>query len=295
PKSQKNPQYAPNENAAELGADDECDTKTDATSSAHECSATTNAISPASEDDDKPADIGDPWGFSRKCSDVALVWKSYMERAQLEDKRLADILTSDLDPLLLFATLFSAILVAFLIEVRKGLAEDLQDVTNILLTQVIATLQDQGNSGDFQPTSFAPTLAARSVNALWFLSLVFSLTSALGASIAKGWITQFSLADSGLYWANVEAHVTRSTAIDRFHVKWIIQSLSLLMHFAFFLFVAGLSLLLFTNAFFIGALIAVLSGVVFMLYLVNTVYPVFSATSPFHTPLTRTLRGVFQL
>ncbi|KAJ6449063.1 hypothetical protein C8R45DRAFT_849922 [Mycena sanguinolenta] len=231
-----------------------------------------------------------------------------MECAKREDERLADILSSDLDPLLLFvrllvflltdelscckATLFSAILAAFLIEVRKGLEEDLQDVTNTLLTQVIATL-----SGTPQPgssASFAPTLATRSVNALWFLSLMFSLMSALGASIAKGWITQFSLADPGLYWTNVEAHITRLAEIQRFHVKWIIQSLSLLMHIAFFLFAIGLSQLLFTDDFFIGVLIAVLTGFVFILYIGNTVHPIVSAASPFRTPLTGMLRQVFR-
>ncbi|KAJ7777671.1 hypothetical protein DFH07DRAFT_1056451 [Mycena maculata] len=66
-------------------------------------------------------DTDNPWRFTRDCSGVAGVWKLYMDLAQTEDKRFADILNSDLDPLVLFATLFSGILAAFLIDVRKGL------------------------------------------------------------------------------------------------------------------------------------------------------------------------------
>ncbi|KAJ7912755.1 hypothetical protein B0H13DRAFT_527800 [Mycena leptocephala] len=59
--------------------------------------------------------------FSHYCGDNAPVWKLYMDHARISYDNLVNILNSDLDPLLIFAGLFSAILSAFLIEIRKGL------------------------------------------------------------------------------------------------------------------------------------------------------------------------------
>ncbi|KAJ7775726.1 armadillo-type protein [Mycena maculata] len=253
------------------------------------------------QSENKIADTDGLRRFARDCTDVAGVWKLYMDQAKIEDERLAKILSSDLDPLLLFATLFSGILAAFLIEVRKGLEEDLQVTTNTLLNTtnqlVTMLINNQPNLTDLQPQSagsFEPTTTTRSVNGLWFSSLMFSLTSALGASLAKGWITQFSLADSGLYWTNAEKHHRRLSDMRRWHVKWIIQCLSLLIHIAFFLFAVGLAQLLFGDDIVIGIFIGALTGIVFVMYLANTVHPIFSSTSPFRTPLSGMLRQIFR-
>ncbi|KAJ7229339.1 hypothetical protein C8J57DRAFT_1092609 [Mycena rebaudengoi] len=166
-----------------------------------------------------------------------------MELAKDFDKNLAEFFNSDLDSLLIFAGLFSAILSAFFIEVRKGLQEDLLSVTNNLL---VVLIQGQHNSSEgpiLPPSTFVPTPATRWVNGLWFVSLVFSLVSALGASVAKGWVTQFSSTVSGSSWLDARLHFKRLHALKRWHLKLIIRSLPILIHNAFFLFAAGLVLL----------------------------------------------------
>ncbi|KAJ6451999.1 hypothetical protein C8R47DRAFT_998263, partial [Mycena vitilis] len=80
----------------------------------------------------------------------APIWKLYMDQAKIFDDNLANTFNSDLDPLLIFAGLFSAMLSAFLIEIRKGLQEDLQTITNTLLTVLI---ENQRNA----MASLAPT------------------------------------------------------------------------------------------------------------------------------------------
>ncbi|PVF92528.1 hypothetical protein CPB86DRAFT_673270, partial [Serendipita vermifera] len=118
-------------------------------------------------------------------------WEQYMNQAKISDEELSKILNSDLDSLLIFAGLFSAILSAFLIEVRKGLQEDLQSRTNDLLLTIIRFQQNPNSPVTFESSSFAPTLATIRINAFWFLSLILSLLSALGASLAKGWVMQY--------------------------------------------------------------------------------------------------------
>ncbi|KAH6909312.1 hypothetical protein BKA70DRAFT_1562161 [Coprinopsis sp. MPI-PUGE-AT-0042] len=77
-----------------------------------------------------------------------------------------------LDSLLVFAGLFSAVLAAFLIEVHKGLQED-------LLTQILQQISDK-------PDPSLPTNITISVGALWWTSITVALSSALFVIVAKG-------------------------------------------------------------------------------------------------------------
>ncbi|KAJ7938580.1 hypothetical protein B0H13DRAFT_1578879, partial [Mycena leptocephala] len=182
--------------------------------------------------------------FSQDCTDTARIWKLYMEQAKKSDDDMASMFNSDLDPLLIFAGLFSGILTAFLIEIRKGLQEDLQVTTNTLLTVLIENQHNVSNGQIPLSTPFQPTSSSRWVNGLWFTSLMFSLMSALGASLAKGWIAQFSSAGFGSLWVDASKHSRRLRGIRRWHLKLIIQCLPILIHIAFFLFSAGLVILL---------------------------------------------------
>ncbi|KAJ7864332.1 hypothetical protein B0H13DRAFT_1637773, partial [Mycena leptocephala] len=223
--------------------------------------------------------------FSHHCADNAPIWKLYMDQAKIFDDNLANLFNSDLDPLLIFAGLFSAILSAFLIEVRKGLQEDLQSITNTLLTILI---EDRHNVTNAQMTSagaFKPTSSARWVNGLWFSSLMFSLMSALGASLAKGWITQFSSSVVGSSWGDASLHCQRFRGLRRWHLKLIIQCLPILIHIAFFLFSIGLVILLFQDDLAIGIVIGGLTGLILFLYIGSSVHPAFSSDSPFRTPV----------
>jgi hypothetical protein len=44
--------------------------------------------------------------FALFCADNAHVWTLYMERSKIFDKQLANVLNSDLDPLLIFVSLY---------------------------------------------------------------------------------------------------------------------------------------------------------------------------------------------
>ncbi|KAJ7643055.1 hypothetical protein DFH06DRAFT_934261, partial [Mycena polygramma] len=228
--------------------------------------------------------------FSPYCTDNAPIWKLYMDQAKISDDNLANTFNSDLDPLLIFAGLFSAILSAFLIEIRKGLQEDLQTITNTLLTVLI---ENQRNAtAALAPTApaFTPSSSSRWVNGLWFSSLMFSLMSALGASLAKGWITQFSSSVSGSTWADASLHCQRFGGLRRWHLKLIIECLPILIHIGFFLFSIGLVILLFQDDLAIGIVICAITGVILALYASSSVHSAFSSDSPFRTPVSGMVR-----
>ncbi|KAJ7245296.1 hypothetical protein C8J57DRAFT_945696, partial [Mycena rebaudengoi] len=222
--------------------------------------------------------------FSQYCTDNATIWKLYMDQARISDDNLANIFNSDLDPLLIFAGLFSAILSAFLIEVRKGLQEDPQHTTNTLLMLLI---DNDRNSTRVAPSSsrFEPSLSLRWVNGLWFSGLMFSLMSALGASLAKGWVTQFSSSVSGSSWGDAAVHCSRWRGLKRWHLKLIIQSLPIPIHIAFFLFSVGLTILIFPDDTVIGVVIFALTVFIILLYIGSSIHPAYSSDSPFRTPV----------
>ncbi|KAJ7440967.1 hypothetical protein FB451DRAFT_1058475, partial [Mycena latifolia] len=194
-------------------------------------------------DEDNSSSTVEDGPFSQYCTDNAPIWKLYMDQAKITDDNLANIFNSDLDPLLIFAGLFSAILPAFLIEIRKSLQEDLQNITNYLLLVLIESQHDVASPQIPSSTRFEPTSSSRWVNGLWFSSLMFSLMSALGASLAKGWVTQFSSSVSGSSWGDAAQHCRRFRGLKRWHLKLIVQCLPILIHIAFFLFSIGLVVL----------------------------------------------------
>ncbi|KAJ7455458.1 hypothetical protein FB451DRAFT_642339 [Mycena latifolia] len=244
------------------------------------------------DEDDSPSTAEDG-PFSQYCTDNAPIWKLYMDQAKISDDNLANIFNSDLDPLLIFAGLFSAILSAFLIEIRKGLQEDLQNITNNLL---LILIENQHNvTGPQVPSSahFEPTSSSRWINGLWFSSLMFSLMSALGASLAKGWVTQFSSSVSGSSWGDAALHCRRFRGLKRWHLKLIVQCLPILIHIAFFLFSIGLVILVFQDDTAIGIAILILTALILGLYIASSVHSVHSVDSPFRTPLSGMIRRLF--
>ncbi|KAJ7711827.1 hypothetical protein B0H16DRAFT_1343360, partial [Mycena metata] len=210
--------------------------------------------------------------FKQHCDNNAEVWKFYLTSARRIDDQFLATLNNDLDPLLIFtcppneahayhqAGLFSAILTAFLIEGRKRLREDPQETTNNLLKSLI-----EGQHTDDPP--FKPAMSSRWVNGLWFMSLIFTLTTALGASVAKYWTTHFSTTRAGSGWSNAQIHSRVLCGIQRWQLKPLIQFLPLLLHIAFFLFGVGLGILLFHDDKDIGIIILILVAFVTLVYI----------------------------
>ncbi|KAK7030195.1 hypothetical protein R3P38DRAFT_897213 [Favolaschia claudopus] len=213
------------------------------------------------------------------CGPNAEVWKKYLTSARRFDDGLVNSLNNSVDPLLIFASLFSAILTAFLIEIRT------EKTTNSLLFSIVLGEHTISDDSPFQPVS-----AFRWINGLWFTSLLFSLGSALGASVAKGWTTPFSTTTPGSGWSNACAHSKRWCGTQRWHLNFFVQSLPLLIHTALFLFGAGLAILLFQDDRPIAIVILTLMAIVGGAYLAPTVLRATFHDFPFRTPISEVTR-----
>ncbi|KAK7018383.1 hypothetical protein R3P38DRAFT_3360152 [Favolaschia claudopus] len=212
--------------------------------------------------------------FERHCANNAEVWKTYLNLAKRFDEHLVASVNNSVDPLLIFAGLFSAILTAFLIEIRT------EKTTNSLLFSIVLGQHTISDDVPFQPVS-----AFRWINGLWFTSLLFSLGSALGASVAKGWATPFSTTSPGSGWSNARVHSRCWYGTRRWHLNFVVQSLPLLIHLAVFLFGAGLAILLFQDDRPVGVVILALMTVVGVAYLAPTVLRATFPDFPFRTPI----------
>jgi hypothetical protein len=141
-------------------------------------------------------------------------------------------------------------------------------------------------------TPFEASAATRWVNRLWFSSLMFSLTSALGVSLAKGWVTQFSSTVSGSSWGDAQSHSKRYRELARWHLDLIVQCLPILIHIAFFLLSIGPVIMLLGHDRVIGVSICVLTVLVAVLYLASSFPSAWFEDSPFHRPISGFIRGV---
>ncbi|TFY54432.1 hypothetical protein EVJ58_g8868 [Rhodofomes roseus] len=152
----------------------------------------------------------------------------------------------EIDTLLVFAGLFSAILTAFVVQYYPTLQASGGAQPQII---IISTPDSANLTVSYPAPPPTPvTASAIAINALWFVALVFSITSAsLGISV-KQWLAHYIPSESDIGDARLRLHIwrLRSRGLARWHVPEIIGLLPLLLQVALALFLVGLVLFLWT-------------------------------------------------
>ncbi|CAE6369889.1 unnamed protein product [Rhizoctonia solani] len=124
----------------------------------------------------------------------ACIWRLYAEEAKELDAEMVQERNRNLDTMLLFAAIFSAIVTAFLIESTNLLEQDSSEVTTQLLLvlvqsqQGIVTGKPDNIPSPVEIPAFTPSATVRLINILWFASLIASLGAAVVAMLAKEWL-----------------------------------------------------------------------------------------------------------
>ncbi|KAJ7119763.1 hypothetical protein C8R44DRAFT_624697, partial [Mycena epipterygia] len=98
------------------------------------------------------------------------LWAVYVSEAEKYDKALVESWKSDMEGMLIFAGLFSAILTAFIIESYKTLTRNSADSTVQLLAQISQQLAAAANGTAFHPPPsmhFTPPASSLVCNTLW--------------------------------------------------------------------------------------------------------------------------------
>ncbi|KAG8951547.1 hypothetical protein FRC03_012488 [Tulasnella sp. 419] len=224
----------------------------------------------------------------------AKFWEEYSEYARKCDAELVRGLREDLQGLLTFAGLFSAVNTAVIIESIKDLKADATETTNDLLRDLIRNVRDPSNSTyeDTQPSNtFKVTAPALRANMFFFASLCCSLCTAFGAVLSKQWLDTYEndgppkpLPDKCR-----ERHL-KFMGVEKWYLEGIIQTLPSLLQISLFLFLIGLTDWIWHLNKMVAALICSFAIITFLFYISTTAISIFDPSSPFQNGFSRKLR-----
>ncbi|KAI0692552.1 hypothetical protein BC835DRAFT_1277499, partial [Cytidiella melzeri] len=167
------------------------------------------------------------------------------------DKQQVEDYKDDIDTLLVFAGLYSAVLTAFVIESYPLLQEDTAGESLQVLRQ-IAT-QSAGyvimggqlvNTTATVPSAslsqFEPTSTAVRLNVLWFASLVLSLSTASLGILVKSWLREYVAFATSSAQGNLRVRAFRRSGLETWQVFGIASILPLLLQLSLLFFFVGL-------------------------------------------------------
>ena len=164
-----------------------------------------------------------------------------------------------------------------------------QDTSNFYLANLYqATINPNASSSlPAFPPPFIPPNYAVCVNALWFLSLVISITCALLATLLQQWARRYLKVTQPRYSPHKRARIRAFFAegVDKFLLPWAVEALPTMLHLSLFLFFSGLAVFLWNVDLTIFKLVLSWIGLCTSLYGCITIIPVFCHDSPYHTPL----------
>ncbi|KAJ7271132.1 hypothetical protein C8J57DRAFT_298462 [Mycena rebaudengoi] len=225
---------------------------------------------------------------------AAKLWAVYVSEAEKYDKALVESWKSDMNGMLIFAGLFSASLTAFLIESYKTLSPDSGNATVQLLTQISLQLGASTNGSTLSaapPPQFTPLPAALVCNALWFISLGLSLSSALVATLLDQWARDFLHRSEMRSAPVIRARVFSFLyyGLKRFNMHAVVEAIPLLLHASLLLFLAGLvAFLLPVNRIIMGVAAGLLA-LLMVIYCGLTILPILYLDCPYRTPVSGAL------
>ncbi|KAK7014457.1 hypothetical protein VNI00_019351 [Paramarasmius palmivorus] len=196
-----------------------------------------------------------------------------LKKVEKYDEELVKGWRDDIDTLLVFAGLFSAVVTAFLIESYQKLEEDPADQTVALLKQLVSSQHNVSYVPEPIPP-FQPNASTIRINCFWLLSLIFSLTSALFGLLCKQWVREFQRDTPTSTPAEALAlRQLRRDSFEKWNVPAFLAALPILLEIALILFFVGILDLLWGlhRIPFIISLVAV--GLSAGLYFITTLLP----------------------
>ncbi|KAG1824648.1 uncharacterized protein BJ212DRAFT_1218552, partial [Suillus subaureus] len=123
--------------------------------------------------------------------DRSRFWAAYKKVAEEHDDEFLERYNSDMDIVLIFSGLFSAVSTAFIVAMESNLSPDPDDITHALLTQLVQI--GLGNFTAAGPTpastasTWSPSIANIRIQLIAYASLSMSLLAAFGAVLGKQW------------------------------------------------------------------------------------------------------------
>jgi len=184
---------------------------------------------------------------------------------------------------------------AFLIELLGRLEQDPMDIIQDVL---IYQTQMMRNStlGPYVPPDFSPPEHIVIVNALFYASLGVMILAAFIAMLIKSWVREFDrgLRAMSLPEQRAKTREFRYLGMERWKLPEMVSILPLLIQISILLFSIGLILFLFHISKPSFGVTTAIFGIGILYYVMTTSISVIVTSSPFHSPLSRTLATVYR-
>ncbi|KAG1745077.1 uncharacterized protein EDB91DRAFT_1200042 [Suillus paluster] len=124
--------------------------------------------------------------------DRSRFWGIYKRIAEEHDGEFLERYNGDMDIMLVFSGLFSAVTTSFIVAMEYKLSPDPSDTTNALLTQLVqiglGNLAAAGSTPVAPASTFSPTTSDIRIQSIAYASLCMSLLAAFGAVLGKQWL-----------------------------------------------------------------------------------------------------------
>ncbi|KAI9453128.1 hypothetical protein BJY52DRAFT_1399705 [Lactarius psammicola] len=221
------------------------------------------------------------------------IFSMYLERAEEEDKKMAESWKAHADGALIWSGLFSAAVASLISVSIQDMRPNPQDTSNFYLANIYQTIADPNrsnisNSLPAPPPPFSPPNYAVWVNGLWFLSLGIAIACASLATLIQQWARRYLKVAQTRYSPHKRARIRTFffEGTEKLFLPWLVEGLPILLHVSLFLFAAGLVVFQYHISLISFKLQLSSIGASMGLYGCLTLMPIFRHDSPYHTPFT---------
>ncbi|KAF8898109.1 hypothetical protein CPB84DRAFT_1161601 [Gymnopilus junonius] len=204
-------------------------------------------------------------------------WERLLEPLLEKDRIQCESWKDEVQNLLIFAGLFSAVLSAFVVVSYSSLQPDQNEIMIALLAH-IATRLDNTTSflESIDLAGSPPTPSSIRVNVFWFIGLVLSLTTALIGIVSLQWLREHQQYPNSLPARQKFALLNmRMEGLAAWYVPQVFSSLPLLLQLALSLFFVGLIDFLLAISLTVAIPVIIFICIPFAFLVLTTIIPAF--------------------
>ncbi|KAH7908577.1 hypothetical protein BJ138DRAFT_340116 [Hygrophoropsis aurantiaca] len=171
------------------------------------------------------------------------LWATYRREAKEFDDEFLEKYRDDMDIVLIFAGLFSAVSTTFITSMQSNLSPDATATTNVLLMQLVHAANTTAFAGQNLelPSWNGPGSTMIWTQSLIYASLAASLLAALGAVLGKQWLAHYCQSKFGTSEQRALHRQAKSNALERWRFQAILAVLPVLLQISLLLFGIALS------------------------------------------------------
>ncbi|KAG2341018.1 hypothetical protein BDR05DRAFT_888993 [Suillus weaverae] len=223
-------------------------------------------------------------------------WGVYKRVAEEHDSEFLERYTSDMDGVLIFSGLFSAVSTGFIVAMESNLSPNPSDTTNALLKQIVqiglGNFADAGSTPAEPASTWSPAAPTLKIQMIAYASLSISLLAAFGAVLGKQWLGYYKSNRYGR-GSQEQRGKRRQVQFDGL-VTWyfdaVVQSFPVLLQISLLLFGIALGAKMWYEQPSIAWVIIATTVFGFLFYCLTVMACLISPACPFQTPISTTLR-----